>query len=208
MAKKDHFIEKVSHLFIEYGAKTFTMDDIAKEFSMSKKTLYQQFKNKDELLEAVLDFQLEQMSKGLLLHIKNTDTNPIQKFLMREEKLNKMTEANKNAFIKQLKKYYPELYNRQVIKITEVISEILINNIEKGRAEGLYRTDFDAEQYAKYFLLLAFSYDESPILEKEQEDHNLRRCEYSESIINFYLDAIMTEKGREVFQKSKKEINL
>ena len=81
MAKKDHFIEKVSHLFIEYGAKTFTMDDIAKEFSMSKKTLYQQFKNKDELLEAVLDFQLEQMSKGLLLHIKNTDTNPHLKIL-------------------------------------------------------------------------------------------------------------------------------
>ncbi|HAI79685.1 MAG TPA: TetR/AcrR family transcriptional regulator, partial [Chryseobacterium sp.] len=54
------FLEKVVELFIDNGAKTLTMDDIAKEFGMSKKTLYQKYANKEALLEDVLAFKLEE----------------------------------------------------------------------------------------------------------------------------------------------------
>ena len=58
MENKNQFLEKATELFIEHGSKTLTMDDVAREFGISKKTLYQKYKNKEALLEEVLDFKL------------------------------------------------------------------------------------------------------------------------------------------------------
>jgi AcrR family transcriptional regulator len=56
MEDKNFFLNKLLSMFRIYGAKTLSMDDIAKEFSISKKTLYQKYKNKEDLIHEVLEF--------------------------------------------------------------------------------------------------------------------------------------------------------
>ncbi|MDY3521627.1 TetR/AcrR family transcriptional regulator [Riemerella anatipestifer] len=187
------FLKKVSELFVQNGAKSLTMDDIAKAFSISKKTLYQNYKNKEVLLEEVLDFLLKQLLEQLKAE-EEKSLNPIEKMLLRETKIEQISENNRTVFVRQLIKYYPEIYNIHIVNVYKGIYEILKHNVIKGREQGLYEKDFDIETYAKYFLELMFAFDSSPLFEEEQK---IGRSNYCQGVVRFYLNAIVTPKGKE-----------
>ncbi|MEJ8591187.1 TetR/AcrR family transcriptional regulator [Riemerella anatipestifer] len=187
------FLKKVSELFVQNGAKSLTMDDIAKAFSISKKTLYQNYKNKEVLLEEVLDFLLKQLLEQLKAE-EEKSLNPIEKMLLRETKIEQISENNRTVFVRQLIKYYPEIYNIHIVNVYKGIYEILKHNVIKGREQGLYEKDFDIETYAKYFLELMFAFDSSPLFEEEQR---IGRSNYCQGVVRFYLNAIVTPKGKE-----------
>ncbi|MDY3470910.1 TetR/AcrR family transcriptional regulator [Riemerella anatipestifer] len=186
-------MKKVSELFVQNGAKSLTMDDIAKAFSISKKTLYQNYKNKEVLLEEVLDFLLKQLLEQLKAE-EEKSLNPIEKMLLREPKIEQISENNRTVFVRQLIKYYPEIYNMHIVNVYKGIYEILKHNVIKGREQGLYEKDFDIETYAKYFLELMFAFDSSPLFEEEQK---IGRSNYCQGVVRFYLNAIVTPKGKE-----------
>ncbi|MEJ8605079.1 TetR/AcrR family transcriptional regulator [Riemerella anatipestifer] len=187
------FLKKVSELFVQNGAKSLTMDDIAKAFSISKKTLYQNYKNKEVLLEEVLDFLLKQLLEQLKAE-EEKSLNPIEKMLLRETKIEQISENNRTVFVRQLIKYYPEIYNMHIVNVYKGIYEIFKHNVIKGREQGLYEKDFDIETYAKYFLELMFAFDSSPLFEEEQK---IGRSNYCQGVVRFYLNAIVTPKGKE-----------
>ncbi|MDY3339228.1 TetR/AcrR family transcriptional regulator [Riemerella anatipestifer] len=187
------FLKKVSELFVQNGAKSLTMDDIAKAFSISKKTLYQNYKNKEVLLEEVLDFLLKQLLEQLKAE-EEKSLNPIEKMLLREPKIEQISENNRTVFVRQLIKYYPDIYNMHIVNVYKGIYEILKHNVIKGREQGLYEKDFDIETYAKYFLELMFAFDSSPLFEEEQK---IGRSNYCQGVVRFYLNAIVTPKGKE-----------
>ncbi|MDY3364051.1 TetR/AcrR family transcriptional regulator [Riemerella anatipestifer] len=187
------FLKKVSELFVQNGAKSLTMDDIAKAFSISKKTLYQNYKNKEVLLEEVLDFLLKQLLEQLKAE-EEKSLNPIEKMLLREPKIEQISENNRTVFVRQLIKYYPEIYNIHIVNVYKGIYEILKHNVIKGREQGLYEKDFDIKTYAKYFLELMFAFDSSPLFEEEQK---IGRSNYCQGVVRFYLNAIVTPKGKE-----------
>ena len=141
MSSKREFLLKVADLFADNGAKTLTMDDIAKEFSMSKKTLYQLYKNKEDLLTEVLDHKLDLVVEALLLNDSKTD-NAIERMFLREKDFESFSRTNKTTFIRQLIKYYPSIYNQHILSIDEKISKIIIHNIKLGREQGYYRAGF------------------------------------------------------------------
>lgn len=196
MEQNKEFLEKTLKLFYLNGAKTTTMDDIAKEFSMSKKTLYQMYPNKDVLLDEVLNYEAQQVILELKL-LNDKDVSPIEKMLCREKKIKDMTENNHSFFVRQLKKYYPHLYERHTKRISDEVSKVLIYNIERGREQGVFRQDFNEKDYARFLMLLMLSYDDSPIIDVEETD----REQFAHSAILFYLDAITTEKGKEILKQ-------
>ncbi|WP_052911327.1 TetR/AcrR family transcriptional regulator [Riemerella anatipestifer] len=193
MEDKNIFLKKVSDLFLQNGAKSLTMDEIARAFSMSKKTLYQNYKNKEILLEEVLNFLLKQLLEQLKAE-EEKNLNPIEKMLLREPKIEQISKNNKTFFVRQLIKYYPEIYNMHIVNVYKGIYEILKHNVIKGREQGLYENDFDIETYAKYFLELMFAFDSSPLFEEEQK---VGRSNYCQGVVRFYLNAIVTPKGKE-----------
>lgn len=192
MEQDKEFMQKVLKLFYENGAKTTTMDDIAKAFSMSKKTLYQQYENKEQLLEMALDFQraffLEEFKQ-----VESSNLCPIEKLFCRKRKMEDLMEDQHSIFVRQLAKYYPNIKHRHMVNVERDVVSVLVSNVEKGRADGVFREDFDAHQYARNLILLIFSYDDSPIIDTDKEN----RAEYFFDAITFYLNAIVTEKGRE-----------
>ena len=192
MENNQKFIEKVSGLFLEYGAKSVTMDDIAKELGISKKTLYQKYKNKEAILEEVLTVSLDEV----LIRMKSLDhtiKNPIQKMLARDEYLDKASRTNDSLFLRQLMKYYPHIFDKHMLNFSEKLSDILVNNIKNGREQGLYRKDFNAQLYSKLFFQLIITFDNTSYLYKDEISRLEFRCE----ALLFYLNSITTEKGKE-----------
>ncbi|MDY3548649.1 TetR/AcrR family transcriptional regulator [Riemerella anatipestifer] len=197
MEDKFIFLKKVSELFLQNGAKSLTMDDIAKAFSISKKTLYQNYKNKEVLLEEVLGFLLEELLEQLKAE-EEKSLNPIEKMLLREPRIEQISENNKTFFVRQLIKYYPDIYSTHIVNVYKGVYEILKYNVIKGREQGLYEEDFDIETYAKYFLELMFAFDSSPLFE---EEHKVGRGNYCQGVVRFYLNAIVTPKGKEILNQ-------
>ena len=195
MEQKNKFLEKALALFLENGAKTLTMDDIAREFGMSKRTIYQHYKNKEELLDSVLDFHTDMVISKLKAITEIENLNSVEKMLIRDEDLQKLSNNQKSIFIRQVKKYYSNLSKKNAIKAYEKLKTIFISNIEQGQKEGLYRKNIDVEVVVKMVIVLMFSYDESPLMASANAD-GLNQCEFSKQVIKFYLNAIVTEEGR------------
>lgn len=196
MENQKEFLAKAAQLFIENGAKSLTMDDIAKDFAISKKTLYQKYKNKEELLEEVLQYKLEVVISRLKYLDENIE-NAVERMICRDEEIDKVSHSNKTLLIRQLSKYYPAIFTKHMLNFSEKFAEVLVHNIEKGRSQGFYRTDFDAEMYAKIFFQLIMSYDNSPYLDPV----NIDRENYYQETMMMYMNAITTEKGKEILKK-------
>lgn len=190
------FLEKVSALFIDNGAKTLTMDDIAREFGMSKKTLYQKYANKESLLEDVLTYQLE-LVIAKLNKLDEEVQNAIERMFCRDEHIENAVRSNNSLLIRQLIRYYPIIFTKHMRKFSEKFSDVMVNNVERGREQGYYRTNFDAKIYAKIFFQLVMSYHSSPMLDTSEYPFS----EYKDEVMMMYMNAITTEKGKKYLEK-------
>lgn len=190
------FLEKVVDLFIENGAKTVTMDDVAREFGMSKKTLYQKYKNKEALLEDVLTFKLNEVIEKLQ-QLDATIENAVERMFCRDEHIERAVQSDNSLLIRQLIRYYPSIFNRHMLQFSEKFADVMVHNIERGRSQGYYRPDFDAKIYAKIFFRLVMSYESSPFLDTAQ----IEKEYYNNEAMMFYMNAITTEKGKEFLKK-------
>lgn len=190
------FLEKVAELFIENGAKTLTMDDIAREFGMSKKTLYQKYTTKEALLEDVLEYKLTEVIEKLNKMDRQIE-NAVDRMYCRDEEIEKAARSNNSVLIRQLLNYYPAIFNKHMMNFSERFTEVLVQNIERGREQGYYRTDFDAPIYASIYFQMVMSYDSSPFLDTSKTD----RAEHCNVALNFYMNAITTELGKQQLVK-------
>ena len=197
-------LDRLFDMFRTHGAKTLTMDDIAREFCISKKTLYQKYKNKEELLTEVLE-HISNKAIEEVETVKNHYQCPIEIMFVSGKRIDDATSQEKNAFVLQLIKYYPEVFHQHQKSISIKIEEILKQNFERGVELGYYRTDIPTDLFIKFLISLLFAVDASPIFEDEKDKFSV-----SIAMKIFYLEAIVTDKGkkrlnelREKFQKTE-----
>ena len=196
---KNIFIEKVTALFLSHGPRTLTMDDIAKEFSISKKTLYQMYSNKEEILKEVMIYSLQTIFKVIRENSKKYD-DPLAFFLLSaDETLEDIFVDKRDAFFHQMIKYYPEIFRGHIIKVYEEMNDVFTENIIKGREMGIFRKDFDHDMYTKFYIQLVSSVGDSLLFVEESND----KCAFRDKVVDFYLNAILTEKGKENLKELK-----
>lgn len=199
MENKKCFLDKLFNLFHTYGAKTLTMDDIAKEFSMSKKTLYQQYKNKEELIQEVLEYfsneAIEEVEK-----VKKQYDCPIEVLFVSGNRIDEITCQEKNAFVFQLLKYYPDIFHSHQVSISVRIIKILKEDYKKGVEIGYFREDVSIDLYIKFLITLFFSADVSPLFTGETDKKSL-----SVAMKLLYLDAIVTDEGKQRLNELKEK---
>lgn len=199
MDPNEEFLETASKLFMENGAKTLTMDEVAREFSISKKTLYQLYKNKEALLEDVLNYQLRKVIEKMEL-LDSKVENAVARMFCRDEEIDQAVRTNNSMLIRQLIRYYPNIFYSHMKHFGNRFTTVLVRNIHKGREQGLYRTDFDEKTYAKLFLQLVMSYDASPFFDEEEKE----RTDFMEEVILMYMHSITTEEGKKELEKVNK----
>jgi len=149
--KIDRILSESLRLFMKNGIRSISMDDIAKELGMSKKTIYQYVANKTELVEMVLDFMREKES-NVCIDGDITKMNAIDVLLAVSRNVSRqMKDLNPiNAY--ELQKYYPSIYREFILKKRDHVYTTLKKNFEQGIAEGIYRNDLDIDLVARLYI--------------------------------------------------------
>jgi len=140
---KDRIIERATTLFTENGIKGITMDELAHYMGMSKRTIYEYFKDKEDLInECVLN--MEQTQDRKMKEILDSSENMFEALLkMFQESLIKMQVVNRK-FIDDIKKYFPEIRQRHERKKEEKIQQS-VHFFQNGIDKGLIRDELNPE---------------------------------------------------------------
>ena len=174
---KEKIISKASHMFLKLGFKSITMDDIAGEMCISKKTIYKYFCNKEILIEestATIHKQVHQIINDIV--VKNY--NAIEENFEIRKMFKEMFKASVTSPIYQLKKHYPEVYNKVMSREIDECNVTFERNIRKGIQEGLYRSDLNVACYVRFYYILIFTINESTSSERESQKIELEILEY------------------------------
>ena len=174
---KDKIINKAKEMFLRLGFKSITMDDIACEMCISKKTIYKYFSNKDILIEESVQMVHKEIHETID-KIVGQNFNAIEENFEIRRMFKEMFKSAESSPIYQLKKHYPEIYEKVLSMQVSVCEECFRDNIIKGINEGLYRKDLDIENYVKFYYTLIFSINENTMLEKDAQELEVKALEY------------------------------
>jgi AcrR family transcriptional regulator len=148
---QDRILNKARELMFQTGVKHVTMDDLATQLGISKKTIYQYYKDKDALVSSVVENELANHALICNQSMQAADNAVHEIFLLMtviQEMFNRM---NPLALF-EIEKYYPLAFEKIKNHKDDFIFSMISKNLEKGIAEGLYRKDVDVTILSKYRL--------------------------------------------------------
>ncbi|HEX3006662.1 MAG TPA: TetR/AcrR family transcriptional regulator [Bacteroidales bacterium] len=164
----NNILEKVKNLYIRYGIKSVTMDDVARELGISKKTLYQHVLDKNDLVMKVFDFEVSDTFTEFDCAF-NSNSNAIEQLFDVHKWVTKKLKDHSPVSDYDLKKYYPDLYKKLSRIRKERIYNFIVNNLRKGIEEGLYREELDVEIIAKIHVSRIQNTFDSDLLTNEEK---------------------------------------
>ena len=200
---KKKIVEKASSLFYQYGYKSVTMDDIAEDMRISKKTIYNYFDDKNSLVSESVLFIFHQV-KNNILRIRNSIENPIEA-LYEIKKIAVQVLGRKDKSPQyQLQKFYPSIYNEIRKKELLALGKSFEMSLKKGMIMGLFRPSLDT----KFITLIYFNgfrglrdIDLFPPNEYEID-------EIIGNFIDYHLRAIVTKKGLKFLESYNENVLL
>ena len=163
---KEKIINRAKEMFLKLGFKSITMDDIACDMCISKKTIYKYFSNKELLIEESTQLVHKEVRETIdTIVAKNF--NAIEENFQIRRMFKEMFKYSETSPVYQLKRHYPEVYQKVVGYQIEICEGCFRDNILKGISEGLYRENIDVENYVKFYYTLIFSISENTALERD-----------------------------------------
>ena len=148
---QDRILNKARELMFQTGVKHVTMDDLANQLGISKKTIYQYFKDKDALVSSVVEFEL---ANHALLCNQSTQAadNAVHEIFLLMSVIQEMFNRMNPLALFEIEKYYPLAFEKIKNHKDDYIFSMISANLEKGISEGLYRKDVDVTILSKYRL--------------------------------------------------------
>lgn len=202
MIDKNKLLEEVATMFNDNGIKTITMDNIAMDLKISKRTLYEIFKDKDDLVAQVI---LQNLDKTKLKNqeiIYNSE-NVIQAiFSIAENEIHeKSTRKSNPKMMEDLKKYHSSIYSDIYQNITEEIYNTILKLIERGKVEGLFKKEIDTEIIIYTIKKIVAAYEKDPNFIFSKSPRMLHS-----TLVIPYLIGISTPQGQELIEISIKKL--
>lgn len=192
---------KSRELYLKYGIKSITMDDVARELSISKKTLYQFVTDKDDLVGKFVDYEIairqEEICKCFRIGL-----NAVEELFEISLFMNKMMHDQNPVTEYDLKKYYPQHFQKTVTARREGVYNYILINLKKGIKEGLYRKEMNKEVIAKLYLWRIENTQLSELF-NEEEFTSIRLFV---ELLSYHIRGIATEKGIIELEKKIKEL--
>ncbi|PPK85581.1 TetR family transcriptional regulator [Neolewinella xylanilytica] len=144
-------VNSARELFKRIGIRSVSMDDIARELGVSKKTLYQLVDNKEQLVRMVMAEQTCGDLKVLDQH-RDEALDAIDELLRNSRYFIRSMRSISPTAVHDLQKYYPDIFHSRVKDHHQVFLDRVKDNLNRGIAEGIYRSDIDAEVIAQLFV--------------------------------------------------------
>lgn len=149
METKERIQKKAHELFLRYGIRSISMDDIATQLGMSKKTIYQFFSEKDELVNAVMDDEVTQTQHDCELCKKHAKNAVDEIFLTLEQLYDQFSQLNPMVLY-DAEKFHPKAFEKFRKMKEEFLMEVVAHNLRRGIEEELYRPDINVEMMSHY----------------------------------------------------------
>ncbi len=187
-------------LFRQYGFKTITMDDIARRAGISKKTLYQHFGNKNEVVSESVTWYKCRITENCEATMKEAE-NAVEGMVRLMGTFDQINRQINPMAMLELERYYPDGYKRfKDSLLTEDVGAIK-TNILQGIEEGYYRPDINADFMARYRMELSLITFHPNLLVSYRHELHIVAHEIGEH----FLYGIMTPKGEKLYQKYKEK---
>jgi AcrR family transcriptional regulator len=192
--------QKADELFRRYGIRSVTMDEIATQLGMSKKTIYQYYSDKDQLVDAVAIEEIK-FSQDSCLRDAAGAANAIEEIFKVMEFVEVMFRNMNPSMLYDLEKYHPLGYRKFLEHKNKFLHEMIRKNLERGIREELYRPEIDVEIMTRYRLesmMLVFNSELFP-----PSKFNLVKLH--QEIIEHFLYGLATLKGYKLILKYKQQ---
>lgn len=198
MEPKERILKGAEELFFKYGIKSVTMDDIAKHLAISKKTIYQFYSDKNEIVETLMKETLKQ-DECEFKQIHDQASNMIEEVMHMMQHITQMfAKTNPNIFY-DLQKYHPKAWNLFKEFKQECMAAMIEKSIERGKKEGLVREDVNSKIISRMRIEqveMGLNPEAFPPVEFKLVDIQL-------SILDHFLHGICTLKGHKLINKYK-----
>jgi AcrR family transcriptional regulator len=197
---KDQIISEAITLFMNYGVKSVTMDDIAKHLGISKKTIYQHFKDKEDIILQATEYYF-QKEMEVMQSIEEKSENAVEHLYSLTTCLRERIGGTNHNTLYDLRKYYHKAWETYKRHKKDVIFNSVMKNFERGIAEGLFRENINPEILA-YLRVgeieMSFNKDFFPL-----EKYSI--VQIHEQLFEHFTYGILSEKGLKLFETYKQK---
>jgi len=184
---------------MRYGIRTVSMDDIAGGLGISKKTIYASFEDKDALVDSVIAEHLRE-AEALVgdIHLRSADA--VQEIVLTMRMVEVQFRHLNPIVLHDLRKFHTRAYARLEAHKEQFLLGGIRGNMERGKAEGLYRPELDVEVMSRFRLesmMVLFDVDLFP-----PDRFSLVRA--SQEVLEHFLYGLATPLGRELIERHRK----
>ncbi|HET9057357.1 MAG TPA: TetR/AcrR family transcriptional regulator [Chitinophagaceae bacterium] len=191
---------KADEMFMQYGIRSVSMDDIASQLGISKKTIYQYFSDKDSLVDTVINHELENAQYDCL-NCKEESGNAIEEMLLTMELVHEQFRNMNPVVLYDLEKFHQHAFQKFLKHKLDFLYKVIKANIERGIKEELYRPEINTEVLTKYRLeamMIPFNVFVFP-----PAKYNL--ADVTRETMEHFLFGLTTLKGHKQILKYKQE---
>ena len=200
METQIRILTKSHELFMLYGIRSVSMDEIANHLGMSKKTIYQYFKDKDALVEGVINIEIEMHQDEFSKYAAISD-NAIHEIFLTLDTVEEMLKHMNPSVMFDLQKYHSTAFEKFRTHKNTFFYEITKANIERGKQEGLYRADIDVDVLTRYRLanmFLMFDFEHFP-------SNKFTPIQIISETTDNFLHGMSTQAGLKIIETYKQE---
>jgi AcrR family transcriptional regulator len=201
MDSKERIQQKAHEMFMRYGIRSVSMDDIATQLGMSKKTIYQSFADKDELVDAVMENEVEQTHTDCEFCKKHAKDAIDEIFLTMEQIHEQFSQINP-IVIYDVEKFHPRAFEKFRKMKEEYLLQLIAQNIKRGIKEELYREDINVETMSRYRVETMMV----PFAMAAAAPTKFNLATVTQETMEHFLYGLATLKGHKLIQKYKEDL--
>ena len=200
---KEKIIAESIDLFMTYGLKSVTMDDIAKHLGMSKKTIYQHFKDKEDIIIQATN-EVFNAENRMMCAIEDEAENAVEQLYKLTIQLRETIKSTSTTALYDMKKYYPRAWEKYKDYKHNVIYNSVIDNLKRGIKEGLFRSNINPEILAQLRIgEIELSFDKEFFPKDE-----FSLVEIHDQLFEHFTFGILSEEGIRLFETYKQKNNI
>lgn len=201
METRNRILEIATEQFARFGVRTITMEDIARQAGISKKTIYQEFADKRDLVKEVFFTILEEDRKKLAF-ILETEDGVIEHLVKTSKMMRERLSSINPLVILEVQKYFPDAWKMFETFKANTIQTDLVNVLERGKVLGYFRSEIDSQILAKVRMNQVTSVFEPANFTNPEFNF----VEEQMVLLDHFLHGIFTEKGRQAYHSQQEKL--
>jgi TetR/AcrR family transcriptional regulator, cholesterol catabolism regulator len=192
-----------NELVMKYGVRSVSMDDIAAHLGISKKTIYLYYKDKDDLVEAIIEAEIGR-TQDICERDLYISENAIHEVVLAMDMMVEIFHSMNPSLLFDLRKYHPRAFEKFNLHKTTYLFEVMKKNLVRGVKEKLYRPEINIEVMARFRVESVFI----PMMPEFHAGIKSSLLEAEEQLIIHFLFGLVTPKGYELMVNYLKERNM